>query len=102
MTGPAAGKEPTRKGFFAGRACERFLVEGVSWASYQSLLHDFREHGPRMTYDQGQLEFMMPLHPHEQYGHLIGRLIEMFTFEMNIPIHGGRSTTLKKELAQRG
>jgi Uma2 family endonuclease len=55
-----------------------------------------------MTYDRGRLEFMMPLHPHESYGHLLGRLIEMFAFEMNIPLHGGRSTTLKRELAQRG
>jgi Uma2 family endonuclease len=102
MTPVAAGQEPARKVLFNGRACERFLVEGVSWASYESLLRDFRERGPRMTYDRGRLEFMMPLHPHESYGHLIGRLIEMFAFEMNIPIHGGRSTTLRRELAQRG
>jgi Uma2 family endonuclease len=101
MAPVAAGKEPARKPF-VGRACERFLVEDVSWASYESLLHDFRERGPRMTYDRGRLEFMIPLHPHESYGHLLGRLIEMFAFEMNIPLHGGRSTTLKKELAQRG
>src|SRR5262249_45118647 len=91
-----------RKVLFSGRACDRFLVEGVSWASYESLLHDFRERGARMTYDRGRLEFMMPLYPHESYGHLIGRLIEMFAFEMNIPIHGGRSTTLKRELLQHG
>jgi Uma2 family endonuclease len=102
MTPVVAVKEPTRKVLFSGRACDRFLVEGVSWASYESLLHDFRERGARMTYDRGRLEFMMPLHPHESYGHLIGRLIEMFAFEMNIPIHGGRSTTLKRELLQRG
>jgi Uma2 family endonuclease len=102
MPPSAIVKGPARKVLFGGRACERFLVENVSYATYESLLRDFREHGPRMTYDQGRLEFMMPLHPHESYGHLLGRLIEMFAFEMNIPLHGGRSTTLKRELAQRG
>lgn len=87
---------------FTGPACERFLVLGVSWASYESLLRDFRDHGPRLTFDEGRLEFAMPQHPHEAYAHLVGRIIEMFAFEMNIPLHGGKSTTLKKEFAQRG
>jgi len=87
---------------FLGKACERFLVEGVSWASYESLLHDFRERGPRMTYDRSQLEFTRPLYPHELNAHLMRRMIDMFTFEMGIPVLGGKSTTLKKELAQRG
>src|SRR5262245_45161772 len=80
----------------------RYLVHGVSWATYEALLHDFRERGPRMTYDRGGLEFMTALYPHERFCHLIGRLIDTFTLETNSPIHGGGSTTLRKAAVQRG
>jgi len=42
------------------------VLQGVSWATYQSLIRDLEAApGKRLTYDQGTLEIMVPLPPHE-------------------------------------
>jgi Uma2 family endonuclease len=55
-----------------------------------------------LTYEKGTLEIMSSPHTHEQYGALIGQLIETFTEEMNISRHSGRSTALMQEAQQCG
>ena len=55
-----------------------------------------------MTYDEGELEIMTVSHEHESYGALLGRLVEMLTFELNIPIHSGGSTTFRRVLKKKG
>jgi Uma2 family endonuclease len=81
---------------------ERYLLNGVSWKAYEALLETWSDHRTRMTYDKGRLEFMSPLHSHEQYGHLLGRMIDAYTEELLIPIHGGQSTTFRDEEEQHG
>ena len=85
-----------------GQAEERFLLNGISWATYEALLADLEHTGTRLTYDQGRLELMSPSTDHEQFATLIGRMIERLTEGLDIPIRSTRSWTLKRELTRRG
>ena len=84
------------------RAEERFLLNGVSWATYEALVADLDHGGTRLTYDQGRLELMSPSRQHEKLKRAIGRMIETMTLELGIPIDSGSATTLKREFQQRG
>jgi Uma2 family endonuclease len=81
---------------------QRFVIEDVSWEAYEALLKSWESRSKRMTYDNGRLEFMSPSLSHEQYGKLIGRMVESFTLERRIAVHSGRMTTLKREAMKRG
>ncbi|MGW8257432.1 MAG: Uma2 family endonuclease [Thermoguttaceae bacterium] len=81
---------------------QRFLLPGVSWQTYLDL-REHRENGHvRMIYDRGVLEMMTPSKRHEQYGYLIGRLIDIWTEELNIDVQSCRTVTFKNEDIQRG
>jgi Uma2 family endonuclease len=55
-----------------------------------------------MTYDNGWLEIMSPLHSHEQYGALLRQLIEAYTEALSIPRHSGGMTTFRRKAKKRG
>jgi Uma2 family endonuclease len=78
------------------------LLHGVSWETYESILETFEGRHLRITYDEGDLEIMTLGHEHEYWSTLLGRLIEMLTFDLNIPIHSGGSTTFKRILKKKG
>lgn len=80
----------------------RVVLTNISWATFEALLADTDHRGSRFTYNRGVLEIMSPSSEHEWLGRLIGRMIEKFTEEMEIPIKSGGSTTLKDELKQLG
>jgi Uma2 family endonuclease len=80
----------------------RFVLHNVSWQTYESLLKDQEHGGVRMTYDRGSLEFMSPSRDHERFKTQIGRIIEIFTTELDIPMQSGGSTTWRKEDLERG
>lgn len=86
------------------RSPDHFLIQGVSWGTYESLLRDFERSGVRMgmTFDRGRLEFMSPARRHERRKRRLGRLVETLTEELNIPIASGGSTTLRSRLVERG
>jgi Uma2 family endonuclease len=81
---------------------QRVLLHDVSWKVYETLLKECDERPIRMTYDHGSLEIMTLSHGHERYGKLLARFIETLTFELNIPLHSGKSTTFKKVTKKRG
>lgn len=56
----------------------------------------------RMTYDQGTLEIMTPLFPHEYWKCLIERLIFVLGEELDLEILPAGSTTFKREDLRRG
>jgi Uma2 family endonuclease len=80
----------------------RVLLSGISWATFESLLAETRNHGTRFTYDRGYLEMMSPSREHERVKTLMGRMIESLTEELGIPISSAASTTLKDQLKERG
>lgn len=81
---------------------QRVLLDGINWEAYEALLRTWQDRRVRLTFDEGSLEIMSPLHRHEQYGRLIGRFVEMYTIGRKIPLHSGGSTTFKKEAKKRG
>ncbi len=81
---------------------ERFLLNGISWATYEALLADLEHGGTRLTYDQGRLELMSPSGHHEWFAEIIGQMIGTMTLELDIPIRTTGSWTLKLELTRRG
>jgi Uma2 family endonuclease len=74
----------------------------VSWEKYEQMAAWFEGRHFRLTYDRGELEIMTVSHPHEFGKHLIGRLVDALTEELDIDIHGGGSMTFKREDLDRG
>lgn len=81
---------------------ERFVLHDVSWSFYEAFLREMGGRPIRTTYDDGSLEMMAPLAEHEHYKRLIGRLIEMLTFQRRIPIASCGSTTFRREDLRKG
>ena len=84
-------------------AVQRFLLYDVDWESYEKMLEALGDRpGLKVTYDEGTLELMSPSRNHEWTKRRLGRLIEMLTFELDIPIQSGGSTTFRKREMRRG
>lgn len=81
---------------------QHVVLDGVTWFTYESLLHDLDGRRFRITFDRGALEIMALSHRHENRKKLLGRFVEGMTLELDIPIHPGGSTTFKNELLERG
>lgn len=61
------------------------VLHDISWETYEQLLAIFGERStPRMTYDRGTLELMVPLPEHERYSWTIGRLIAALSEELGL------------------
>ena len=61
----------------APAADRRFILLGVSWATYERLLADFsNSHAAHCTYDQGVLEIMVVPLRHEKLKHILETLVE--------------------------
>lgn len=80
----------------------RVLLTNVSWATFEALLAETDHRGSRFAYDRGYLEIMSPSRKHERLKKRIGRIIELVTEELGIPISSEGSLTLKKQLRLRG
>lgn len=79
------------------------VLRGINWSTYQALIHDLEsEPSKRLTYDQGVLEIMVPLPPHERYKSLMGRIVEVTTEETATEIASLGSTTWSREDLQKG
>jgi Uma2 family endonuclease len=81
---------------------QRVILDHISWGTYLAILNDADNCRGRMTYDRGVLEIMAPSKLHEQVKGLIGRMVEVFTEELNIDIESVGSTTFKREDLERG
>lgn len=82
---------------------QRVLLWGAQWADYERL-QELRGEGavPRLTYLDGVLELMTPSVYHEGDKTRLGRLIEAWAEEADVPLEGFGSWTLKAEAKQRG
>ncbi len=81
---------------------QRVVLGNVSWGIYLALVEEAGNPRGRLTYDQGDLEIMSPSLSHERISRLIGRMIEMYTFQKGIEILSSRSTTFKQSRRQQG
>jgi len=80
----------------------RVVIRNLSWQTYEALLRERGDEGPRMAYDRGTLEVMSPSSTHETLKTVLARLIEAYSEEMGIDIRGTGSTTFKSQLKERG
>ncbi len=82
------------------RRRQRLLIRNVDWREYSRQLKFFEERpGYRLTYDRGRLEIMSPLLTLDNAGYLLGRLVDILTEELDLPIKAGGSTTFRRRKA---
>lgn len=81
---------------------ERFVLRSVDWRTYSVLRELLDSPGLRMTYLEGALELMSPSPRHEVLKSLIGRLIETFALERDVPLYAYGSTTFRREAKEVG
>jgi Uma2 family endonuclease len=88
----------------ATRTDRRVVLHGVSWETYQGLLHsdESRRGAVRMTYDLGRLVLMSPSQKHEQDAELLGMLIRLAAAGLGLGCMGVGRMTLKREALGRG
>jgi Uma2 family endonuclease len=80
----------------------RVVLHGVPWSTFESLVTSTDHRGARFAYDQGYLEIMSPSDEHERCKGMLGRMIELLTLELGIPIRSAGSWTLRSQLRDRG
>ena len=78
------------------------VLHNISWQTYERILGEMGKSRVRLTYDNGELEFMATSFEHECFATWIGRLIFFVALEMKLPLRSGGSTTLKKSLRKVG
>lgn len=78
------------------------LLADIDWETYERIVDAFGDRRLRHTYVDGMLEIMSPLNRHEWIKKLLGRMVEMISWRLKVPIKSAGSTTLRKKLAQRG
>jgi Uma2 family endonuclease len=81
---------------------QRLVLHGIPWSSYDAISRLLERRYLRITFDRGSLEIMTIGLEHEFPKRLLGRFIEMLTFVLHIAIHSGGSTTLRRQLLDRG
>jgi Uma2 family endonuclease len=78
----------------------RFVLDGVSFKTYQSLRADLDRSGRhvRLAFDRGTLEIMSPIsYEHERGSFLLSQLISAISVGLRLPIVGAKSTTFARE-----
>jgi Uma2 family endonuclease len=82
------------------------LLEGISWDTYEKLRDDLDLDSAgshvKIVYDNGWMAIMAPLRVHDRNKRLIGRMIEMTSFVLNIPIASFGSATWRRKDRRKG
>ncbi len=66
---------------------QRAVLRNISWQTFETMLAEMGEdRASRITYDQGMLEIMTPLMPHEHWNCLLKMLIFVLGEELNLEI----------------
>ncbi len=81
----------------------RFILRGISWATYQRLLDDFKDsHAAHFAYDQGVLEIMVLSTKHERPNRTLALLVEILAEELDMDVQRLGSTTFTREDLDKG
>jgi Uma2 family endonuclease len=79
------------------------FLSGISWEEYEQLLEMRGDHSaPRIAYLEGDVEIMSPSQTHEGIKSVIGRLVEVYCLESDIPFSTYGSWTLQAKDRSRG
>lgn len=80
----------------------RFVIPGVGWDGYQTLLDLIGDRPIRLTYDRGDVELMSPSFLHARYRNLWRYAVTAITEELDIPMVAAGSTTFHAKWVDRG
>jgi Uma2 family endonuclease len=82
---------------------QRIFLQGISWNLYENLLSELGDDGKaRLSYYQGDLEFMTPLFAHENYNRQIDRAIVLLAEELDRDYALAGSMTIKRPDLESG
>jgi Uma2 family endonuclease len=81
---------------------QHYVLENISWQTYERILADQGNHRLRHTYDRGQLELMTISLEHGTYSFLLGSLILVLAEELHLRAKGVDPVTCRREDVQRG
>jgi Uma2 family endonuclease len=82
---------------------QRTFLQGISWNLYENLLAELGDDGKaRLSYYQGDLEFMTPLFTHENYNRQIDRAIILLAEELDRDYALAGSMTIKRPDLESG
>jgi hypothetical protein len=80
----------------------RFVIYGLDWKGYDTLLGLLEYRGVRLTYDRGSVELMTVSQDHAQFGHLLGQVVVILTDELYLPNICVGQMTWRREILDRG
>lgn len=87
----------------APNSTNRTILNHISWRTFETILMEIGNHrNTRLTYDQGSLEIMTPLMPHEHNKRLIEKLIDALAEELNLNLKSIGSLTCKRQDLEKG
>jgi len=82
---------------------QRVILSNVSWQTFEQLLKELGDkRATRLAYNEGLLEIMSPLGPHENSNRFIESLIGAIADELNLNFKRFGSLTLKREKKLKG
>lgn len=94
---------PTEQRALLYEPSQRLVLHGVSWATYQRLLDDFKDsHAAHFAYDRGVLEIMVLSTKHERPNRTLALLVEVLAEELNMDVQRLGSTTFTREDLNKG
>jgi len=81
----------------------RTILENISWQTFKSMLADMgSERNTRLAYDNGIVEILSPLVPHENPNRLIEAFIVVMCEELGLEIKRTGSITLTRDDLEKG
>ncbi len=96
---PPVASPPRLEG--AGQEPHIFL-SGVTWEGYEAFVRGIgAQRSLRITFDRGDMELMTISGRHDFYKHVLRRLVEILTFELDVPVRGYGSATLQRKDIER-
>jgi Uma2 family endonuclease len=82
---------------------QRVILSNVSWQTFEQLLKELGDNrATRLAYNEGLLEIMTPLGPHENNNRFIESLIGVIADELNLNLKKFGSLTMKREKKLKG
>jgi Uma2 family endonuclease len=82
---------------------QRVILSNISWQTFEQLLKELGDNrATRLAYNEGLLEIMTPLGPHENNNRFIESLIGVIADELNLNLKKFGSLTMKREKKLKG
>jgi Uma2 family endonuclease len=81
---------------------QHFRLSLIDWPTYVMYSDGLWDRHVRVTYDQGEMEFMTVSSEHERGKKLLGRLVDALTEELDIDSASAGSMTCRREELLRG